>query len=136
MNARSYRANLSLSPIDFPPIMGLGESSVFFRTDPPHIINNKVVLAITHAYVLLDMGVNKEHEIFKVQCVYEIPPSEIKSREDVYEFYKDVTLSMNEAYQYAQKQMPALPNITFDSQPIETYKQEIDGVFYILSSQN
>lgn len=59
MNARSHRVNLILSPLGFPPIMGLGQSSVFFQTEPPHIINNKVVLTITKKYILLDMSNNK-----------------------------------------------------------------------------
>lgn len=102
MNARSYRVNLSLSPLDFPPIMGLGESSVFYQSEPPQFINNKVALTIIQKYILLDMNTNKEHEVLTVQSVYEIPPNEIKSREDIYEFYKDATLGLNEAYQYAQ----------------------------------
>ena len=82
MNARSYRVNLSLSPVDFPPIMGLGESSVFYQTEPPYITNNKVVLKITNKYILIDFDDNKEHEILASQSVYEIPCNEIKSREE------------------------------------------------------
>jgi len=136
MNPRSYRVNLNLSPIDFPPIMGLGESSVFFRTEPPHIINNKVVLMITQSYVLLNMGDNTQHEVFTAQSVYEIPTNVIKTREDVYECYNDVNLAMSEAWQYVQTQLPTLPNVSFPNQPIETYQKEIDGVFYLLNSQN
>ena len=71
----------------------------------------------------------------KAQSIYEIPNNEIISREDVYEFYKDATLGLSEAYQYVQNQLP-LPNITFPTQPIETYQREIDGVFYLLNSRN
>ena len=135
MNARSYRVNLSLSPLDFPPIMGLGESSVFYQSEP-HFINNKVVLNITKKYILLDVSNNKEHEVLTAQSVYEIPSNEIKSREDVYEFYKDATLSLNEAYRYVQTQLPALPTISLPYQPIENYQREIDRVFNLLNSQN
>ncbi len=136
MNARSYRVNLSLSPLDFPPIMGLGQSSVFTKTEPPNIINNKVVLEITKSYILTDMSTNIEHVVLKAQSVYEIPSNEIKSREDICEFYNDATLSLNEAYQYAQTQLPSLPNILFPNQPIENYQREIDRVFNLLNSQN
>ena len=136
MNARSHRVNLSLSPLDFPPIMGLGQSSVSYKTEPPQIINNKVVLTITKKYILIDMNDNKEHEILAAQSVYEIPPNEIKHREDVYEFYKDATLSLNEAYQYVQTQLPSLPSILFPNQPIENYQIEIDSVFNLLNSRN
>ena len=136
MNARSYRVNLSLSPVDFPPIKGLGQSSVSYQTEPPHIINNKVVLTITKKYILLDMSNSKEHEVISVQSVYKIPSNEIKSGEDVNEFYKDATLSLNEAYQYAQTQLPALHNIIFPNQPIENYQREIDLVFNLLNSRN
>lgn len=136
MNARSYRVKLNLSPFDFPPIMGLGQSSVDYRTEPPYIINNKVVLKITVQYILIDMSDNKKNEVLTTQSEYEIPPNEIKSREDVYEFYKDAVLSLNEAYQYVKSQMPMLHTISFPAPPIENLKQEIDGVFYILSSQN
>lgn len=136
MNARSYRVNLSLSPLDFPPIMGLGQSSVSYQTEPPKIINNKVVLSITKKYILLDMSNNKEHEIISVQSEYEIPSNEIRNREDVYEFYKDATMSLKEAYQYVQTQLPTLPSISFSYQPIENYQREIDRVFDLLNSQN
>ena len=140
MNARKYRIKVSPSRLDFPAIIGLGESRVNFRTEPPHIVNNRVILAITKTFVLVDksadLGNDKENEVLSVQCVYQIPPNEIKNREDVYECYKDTTLSLNEAYQYVQTQMPALPNISLPTPPIEQYKQEIDGVFYILQSQN
>ncbi|NOT91413.1 hypothetical protein [Ferruginibacter sp.] len=136
MNARSYRVNLSLSPVDFPAIMGLGQSSVFFQTETPHIINNKVLLTITKKYILIDMNNNKEHEVLTAQSVYEIPSNEIKSREYIYEFYKDATLSLNEAYQYAQMQMPLLPSILLKAPPIEIYQREIDRVFNLLNSRN
>ena len=136
MNARIYRVNLSLSPLDFPPIMGLGQSSVSYQTEPPHIINNKVVLTITKKYILLDINNNKEHEVISVQSVYEIPSNEIKNREDVYEFYNDATLSLNEAYQYVKTQLPTLPSISFPYQPIDAYQKEIDRIFDLLNSQN
>lgn len=135
MNARIYRVNLTLSPLDFPPIMGLGQSSVSYQSEP-HLNNKNVVLTITKKYVLTDMNTNKEYEVLSVQSDYEIPCNLIKSREDVYEFYKDATLSLNEAYQYARTQLSALPNIPFPNQPIENYKGEIDRVFNLLNSQN
>jgi len=136
MNARSYRVKLNLSPLDFPVIMGLGESSVSYQSEQPQIINNKVVLSITKKYILLDKSTNKKHEVLTSQSVYNIPTKEIKSREDIYEIYKDATQSLNEAYQYAKMQLPALPTILFPNQPIENYQREIDRVFDLLYSQN
>jgi len=135
MNARNYRVKHDLSPLDFPAIIGLGEQSYSYRSEPPVIVNNKVVLGITKAFILTDMSTNKEHEVLEAQSVYEIPINEIKTRDDVYEFYKDAILSLSEAYQYAQKQLP-LPNLSFPPQPIETYKREIDRVFDLLNSRN
>lgn len=135
MNARSYRVNLILSPLDFPSIIGLGQSSVSYQSEP-HIDKKNIVLTITKKYVLTDMNTNKVHEVLSVKSDYEIPFEKIKRREDVYEFYKDATLSLNEAYQYARKQLPALPNIPFSTPPIDNYKGEIDRVFNLLNSQN
>ena len=135
MNARSYRVNLSLSPLDFPPIMGLGESSVSYQSEP-QLINNKVILTITKKYILLDMSTNKDHEVLTAQSLYEIPVTEIKTRGDIYEFYKDATLSLNEAYQYARKQLPSLHNIILPTPPIENYQRETDRVFNLLNSRN
>jgi hypothetical protein len=135
MNARSYRVNLMLSPLDFPAINGLGETSVFFYSEPV-IIKNKVLLMITKTFILLDVDTNKRHEVLSAQSIYEIPPSEIKSKEDVYEFYKDALLSLNEAYRYAQTKMPTLPSRVFPDQPIETYQKEIERVFNLLNSRN
>jgi hypothetical protein len=135
MNARSYRMNLNLSPLDFSAEKGLGESSVSYQSEPK-LINDKVVLEITNSYILTDMFTNNGHEVLKVQSVYEIPSNLIRSREDVYEFYKDATLGLNEVYQYSRTQIPALLNIRFPNQPIENYKGEIDRVFNLLNSQN
>ena len=82
------------------------------------------------------MNTNRENDVLSVQSDYEIPANLIKSREDVYEFYKDAMLSLNEAYQYACTQLAGLPNIKFPNQPIEIYKGEIDRIFNLLSTQN
>jgi hypothetical protein len=135
MNARSYRVNLILSPLDFPAIMGLGQSSVSYQSEP-HINEKNVALTITKKYVLTDMNTNKEYEVLSVQSDYEIPSNLIKSREDIYEFYKDATLSLNEAYQAHRSQLLSLTNILFPTLPIENYQGEIDRVFNLLNSQN
>ena len=135
MNARAHRINLNLSPLDFPAISGLGQSSVSYQSEPK--INNKnLLLTITKQYVLTDMDINREYVILSVQSDYEIPINLIKCREDVYEFYKDATLTLNEAYQYARRQIQTLPNVPFPIQQIETYKAEIDRVFSLLDRQN
>ena len=135
MNARNYRVKLNLSPLDFPAIIGLAGQSDFTKTEPPVIVNNKVVLKITKKLILFETNTNKEHEVFTAQSIYEITVSEIKTREDVYEFYKDATLGLSEAYQFVrnQKQLPAL---SFFTPSIETFQKEIDGVFYLLNSRN
>jgi hypothetical protein len=135
MNARNCRINLVLSPLDFPPINGLGGQSDFTQTEPPVIINNKVVLKITKKLIITDTYAKKEYEVFTAQSIYEIPSNDIKSREDIYDFYKDATLGLSEAYQYVKKQMP-LPNLLFPTSSIETYQREIDGVFALLNQQN
>lgn|GEM_PF-1528670 len=135
MNARSYRVNWSSSPLDFPAISGLGDSSLSYQSEP-HINKKNLVLTITKKYVLTDMNTGKEHDIFSVTSDYEIPFHLIRSREDVYEFYKDATLGLNEAYQYVRSQLPTLFNIRFPTQPIENYKGEIDRVLDLLSRQN
>jgi hypothetical protein len=135
MNARSYRVNLTLSPLDFPPIMGLGQSSVAYQSEP-HLNKTNLELTITKKYMLTDMNTNEEHEVLSVKSDYEIPCSLLKTREDVYEFYKDATLSLNEAYHYVQTQLLGLPSILFPVQPIENYGREIDRVLHLLNSQN
>ncbi len=42
----------------------------------------------------------------------------------------------NEAYRYAESQMPELPKKQFAIPPIEEYKAEIDRVFNLLNSRN
>jgi hypothetical protein len=41
MNPRNYRVSLNHSPLDFPFIMGLGESSVSYHSEP-FLNNNKL----------------------------------------------------------------------------------------------
>lgn len=135
MNARSYRIDSRVSPLDFPAITGLGESSVSYLSDAS-IIKNRLLLMIAKMYILHDMNNDTSHTVLTVQSIYEIPPNEIKSREDVYEFYKDATLGLNEAYQYARTQLPSLLNIVFPNQAIENYQGEIDRVFNLLNSRN
>ena len=135
MNARNCRVKLNLSPLDFPTTIGLAKQSDFTKTEPPVIVNNKVLLKITKKLILIESYSNKEHEVFTVQSVYEIPVNDIQTREDVYEFYKDASLSLGEAYEYVQKQMQ-LPALSFPTPPIETYHKEIDGVFHLLNTRN
>ena len=135
MNARQYRTEYDLSALDFPAISGLGTSRIDFKTETPVIVNNKVKLKITKKYVLVDNYTNKEHEVLSAMSVYEIPITNIKVRENIYECYKDANSGLNEAYAFAKKQLP-LPNIISPTQPIETYQKEIDRVFYLLSTLN
>ena len=115
MNARKYRVRINVSPVDFPAITGLGESTVACQSEP-HIIDNMVVLNIIKAYILIDDH-NKQHNVLSVQSIYQVPCNEIKSREDVGAFYNDALQGLNEAYQYTRTQMPTLFYITFPEQP-------------------
>jgi hypothetical protein len=135
MNARSYRVNLIVSPVDFPAINGMGESTINYHSEPK-LINNNVVLSIAKKYILLDVFNNKQHEILETQSIYEIPVNEIKTRNDVYEFYNDATRSLNEAYQVALTELPTLHKIVFPNIPMENYKGEIDRVFNLLNSRS
>ncbi len=135
MNARSYRVNLIVSSLDFPAVNGIVENSVIYHSEP-FLNNNKVLLTITNKFIFHNIDNKKEHEVLSVQSAYEIPRNEIKSREDVYEFYNDATLGLDEVYKYAQTQLPLLPRRAFPNQPIESYRGEIDRVFDLLNSQN
>jgi hypothetical protein len=136
MNARDFRVKIDPSALDFPPIMGMGESTITYKTEPPRLVNNKLWLSITNYYILIETFANKKHEIFSVESIYEIPTNQIKSREDVYEFYKDAIQGLSEAYQFVRTKIPTLHNISFPNPQIENLQREIDGVFYLLQSQN
>lgn len=135
MNARSYRVDLRNTPLDFPAINGLGQST-FTGASEPHLNGDKLGLNIVKQYVLTDMDTKQQYSILAVQSLYQIPTSEIKSREDVYEFYKDAVLAWNEMYQQAQVDMPTLHRTIFPTPPIEKYKLEIDRVFQLLNTRN
>jgi hypothetical protein len=135
MKARNYRIKFDISPLDFPPVDGIVENSVNYHSEPI-LNNNMVLLKITKRFILHNIDNKKEHEVLSVQSVYEIPSNEIKSREDVYDFYKDALLSLDEAYKDAQTRLPLLPSRLFPDQPIEGYKLEIDRVFDLLNSRN
>lgn len=135
MNARNYRTNVSISPLDFPPVDGLVESAVIYQSEP-FLNSNTILLTITNRFMLYNVDNKKEHEVLSVKSDYEIPVNEIKSKEDVYEFYKDALLGLDETYKYAQTQIPLLPSRAFPNQPIQNYKLEIDRVFDLLVRQN
>ncbi len=135
MNARKYRVKVNLSPLDIPPLKGLGEQKDFTQTEPPIIISGKLQLKITKKLLLIETYLNKEHEILSMQSIYEIPINEIKNRENIYECFKDATLGLSEAYNFVKNQVD-LPKILFPIPPIENYQREIDGVFYLLNSLN
>ncbi len=111
-------------------------SPIQHDTEPPTIVNNKVELKITKTFELTEVDTQKRYEVFTTQSIYEIPTTDIKSSEDVYEVYKDAQLALSEAYQWVQKQMAQLPPLSFPNPPIETYQREIDDIFYLLNSQN
>ena len=135
MNARSYRVDVRNTPLDFPAMAGLGQST-FTGASEPHLNDDKLGLNIVQQYVLTDMDTNQHYSILAVQSLYQIPTSEINNREDVYEFYKDAILNFNEVYQRAQADMPTLHKTAFPTPPIEEYKREIDRVFELLNRRN
>jgi len=135
MNARQYRVDIKDSPLDFNVNAGLVDSSVSYQSEPK-LIKNMVLLTITKKYIVSEMGTDSHHEVLSVESIYEIPCNEIKNRNDVYEFYKDATRSLNETYQKHKMQLPALLNIVFPTLPIEAYQKEIDRVFNLLNSRN
>ena len=58
MNARSYRISLNLTPVDFPAIIELGQSTVAYQSEP-HILDKMLVLNITKVFILSsDVGVH------------------------------------------------------------------------------
>ncbi len=135
MNARSYRVGLNISAIDFPAVDGILENYVAYQSEP-FINNNRLLLKITKKFILNNVVNKREHEVISVQSVYEILVNEIKSREDIYEFYKDALVGLDEAYKDAQTRLP-FPNIRlYPQHPIEDYKIEIDRVFNLLVRQN
>ena len=135
MNARSYRVDVRNTPLDFPAITGLGQST-FTGASEPHLNDDKLGLNIVKQYVLTDMDTNQQYSILAVQSLYQIPQRKIKSREDVYEFYKDAILAWNEVYQRAEADMPTLHKTVFPTPPIEKFKTEIDRVLSLLNSRN
>lgn len=135
MNAKNHRVKLNISPLDFPPINGLGMSSVLTLTETPKISNGKLDIKISKTFLLTDSYTKKEHEILKVQSVYEIPISEIISNEDLYELYKDASLNFQQAYQYAQSKIP-LPSLNIEFEPIKNYEKEFKSIFIFISSLN
>ncbi len=135
MNAKQYRTIQNLSPIDFPAVNGLCVQSTLTFSDPPSFANKRLVLKITKTFLLTESFTNKEHEIFRTQSVYEIPINVIIKKEDLYEFYQDAELSLSEAYEYVQKQVP-LPPVQFPPEPIENYQKECDSIFQFISSLN
>lgn len=135
MNAKSYRVKTTASNLDFPLINGLAESAVTFQSEP--ILNkDKVLLTITNSFMVYNVDNKSEHEVLSVQSNYEIPTTQINSREDVYAFYNDALFGLDEYYKYLQTQIPPLPSRAFPTQPMENYKLEIDRVFSLLISQN
>lgn len=136
MNARSYRVNLRSSDLNFIANAGMTETTIAYITDSPVIVNDKVRLKIIKGIVHTDMFTNESHEVLKVQSSYEIPVNEIKTRNDVYEFYKDATISLNETYKALQRQRPTLPDRHFPFLPIENYQNEIDRVFSLIDGRN
>lgn len=135
MNARTYRTQLELSPVDFPAIIGLANQQDFTQTEPPSIIENMVQLIITKKLFIIEFETKTEHEVFTMQSTYQIPINLIQSRENIYECYNDTTSAFNEAYAFLQNQLP-LPRMTFNTSTIDLFKLEIDGVFYLLNSLN
>lgn len=135
MNVRSYRVARNYSPLDFPAIVGLGQTSINCLSEP-FLIGDKVRLTINKIFLLTDMDTNKQYEVLTVQSIYEIPSNEIKSRRDVHEFYNDAVLGLNEVYKSYEAEMPALPSRSFPTLSIENYEGEIDRVFNLLNRRN
>ncbi len=134
MNARTYRVSLKLTPVDFPAIKGLGQSRIIYQSEPR--LNGKMlVLSITKSFILTDDN-NKQYDVLSAESLYQVPCTELKSREVVSMFYNDAVAGLNEAYQYARAQMPDLVHMRFPTQPMEHYNAAIDRVLNLIDSQN
>jgi len=81
--------------------------------------NSKFVLRITKVLLLTENLTNNGHEVFKAPSVYEVPIKDLVTTEDLYEFYKDAELNINQAYHYAWTQIP-LPAVQFPPEPMES----------------
>lgn len=135
MDASKYRTDIKRSPIDFPPIIGLAMQSIFTTTDTPKIINGKLQLKLTKGILITETDSKIEHKIFDLSIVYQIPISEIKTDDDLYEFYKDALLNLIQSYQYAQS-LTSLPVFQFPLEPSEKFSKEYATIFHAINSLN
>lgn len=135
MNIRNYRFNLILSPIEFPALSGLGIQSILTMTDSPNFVNGKLILKIIKTLLITESYTSKEHEVLKAKSIYEVPINDIKTKEDLYEFYKDAELNLSQTYQNAKAKIP-LPPMQFPPEPIGNYQKASDTIFQYISSLN
>ncbi len=135
MDVLKYRVRTTASEFDFPAINGLGENSIDYQSEPK-MNGTKLLLTIANKYVLTDMDENKRYDVLSVRCDYEVSANLIRTREDVYAFYADAMLALNEAYQFVKNQFSTLPKIVFPLPPIDNYQKEINRVLALLNSQN
>jgi hypothetical protein len=135
MNARNYIVKLNRSTIDFPALCGLGMQSILTMTDSPNFVNGKLILKITKTLLITESYNSKEYEVLRAQSVYEVPINDIKTKEDLYEFYKDAELNLSQTYQNAQAKIP-LPPMQFPPEPIGNYQITSDSIFQFISSLN
>jgi hypothetical protein len=136
MEAKKYCIKINYSKIDFPPLNGLARQSILTMLEPLTVVGNKLSLKINKTLLIIETYNNVEHEILKAQSVYEIPVSDIKDKEGVYEFYKDATSNLFQGYEQAQKEIP-LPVMTVPPpEPIDNYKQDFDYIFNFIQTLN
>ncbi|MCU0417103.1 MAG: hypothetical protein MUE33_07945 [Cytophagaceae bacterium] len=135
MNIRHYRTSFELSEFDFPAINGLGESNIDYITESPKIVDNKIELIITKKFILIDIFNGKKNEVLTATSSYQIPIVDIKSKEYIYEFYKDAINGLNEGYEHAKKTLP-VPEIKFPYLPIDNYENEFNRIFQLINSLN
>lgn len=135
MDVLKYRIATTPSAFDYPAISGLRDNQIDYHSEPK-MNGDKILLTITNKYVVSDFFNDKRYDVLSVKCDYEVPVNIIKTKEDVYAFYADALLALNEAYNFVTKQFPTLPKIVFPLPPIIDYKREIIRVLVLLNSQN
>lgn len=130
MEIRKWLVIIYNSELNYPDIDSLVNTRIKTDTEHPTIIDGTLIIKITNTYLANDMFGTNKYDIFKSQSIYEIPEIEIKSKEDLYDIYKDAehNLFVNLNKEERNKQIPltTIPDLS----PNSIHQEQIDLIYY------
>jgi len=130
MTSHKWLAGFYQSKINSPEITGLVEVIITTDTEGSLPANELLLLKITSIYSIEDMDTNKRYEIYRAQCVFNIPFKEVSSKDDIQNAFELTENNMVNSLHQLERSMKIPPTVFPNRTTPETHKEAVEHVYH------